>query len=223
MFTPRSSYSSEILLDVYGTYLIARLKADPTVASVHAGFEKAQVTLTKANDRQRSSRRIVQETLSARDFAAFVLSRQVSQFQLAVLAHVDRERSSPLYGRYFPDGITGFAGLSLARLIEKVKVFETDLASAADAVALKSWAAKFADVRGQVEKAIAAWQQAKVVHTEAQNAEVTERANWLNAYRTVHADLVKLSPADRKKVETFFRPGPASSRDAGPEEVAPAA
>ncbi len=222
MFTPSDTYSSETLLDVYGRYLGARLKADPSVADVQSGFEKAQDALSRANDRQRSARRGLQDALAARDYAAFLLSRVLAHFRLAVLGHVDFARAGPLFARYFPEGERRFTLLPLPRRIERIKILEADLVTAPDAAGLRSWGLKFAEQRENLERAIAEWQQARVVHTEAQGAEVTERSYWRNAYRTAFADLVKLFPADRRKVETFFRPGPARRRDAEGVEASPA-
>jgi len=223
MFAPSNTYSSEKLLDLYGTYLIARLKADPAVASVHVSFEKSQVALNKANERQRSAGRSLMEAVAARNYAAFLLWQEVSQFQRAMLVHVHGKRETPLYVRYFAEGEPPFSTLSMPRRIEKVNVFEADLGTEPDAVGLKPWAPRLAEQRVALEKSIAAWQHAKVLHLQAQDAEVTERSNWLKTYRTVHAELVKLFPVDRKKVDTFFRPRRSPRGGTAPEESTTAA
>lgn len=224
MYVPHISRASETLLDIFGAYLSSRLKAHPETAGLLSVFEKSQTALNVANDTQRKARRGLQDALAAREYAEFLMDRLVSKFQLAVLAHVESDRTSALYDRYFPKGSAPHALISPVRQIERVKVFESDLAGAADAAPLKSWLPRLADQRIKLEKAIAAWHDAKVAHTEAQKLEITERSNWLVAYKMVHVDLLKLYATDRKKVESFFRRGrkPRTSQ-LPPESAAPAA
>ncbi len=226
MYPPQKTNSSEVMVDMFGHYLQARLKADPEVADLDVTFECAQSALERACEARRTARRALQQALAARDYAAFMLVRQVSYFQLALLAHVDRDRGNPLYRRYFPDGITPVVELPPGPLVETVRVMEAGLEAQSDAPGLAPWRGRLAADRSKLEAAAAALQEARVAHERAWGAERTARAGWLDAYRSTYGDLVKRFPSDRSKVESFFRPGRKSRRGLvgeAPEEVSEAA
>ncbi len=220
MFIPQNHNASQRLVDTFGTYLASRLKANAETRSLYETFQKAQETLDASNALQRKSRRGMLEAQSARDHAAFLMGRVIAKFQLAVLAHVEKVRTSPLYGRYFKDGMEAIALVPPHRLVENVKTFERDLAMSADAEALRSWVPVLVEGRMTLEKSMVEYSDARIVYTNAVNAEETERLHWVEAYRTVAGDLVGIYPADRRKIESFFRKGRKPRGGTTPTEAA---
>ncbi len=208
MFQPMIKNSSERLLDTYGVYLEAKLGAHPPTAALFAIFEKAQQVLAAANDRERKAMRAVHLALATRDDADFMMDRLLSKIELAVLSDVERDRTHPVFVRLFPVPVSAYSELSPVRTLETVLKLETELAASTDLPSVQVWVPALAAERATLDSAIAAWQKAKLAHTETRTAELIERQSWLNAYNEIHADLVKQFPNDRKKVENFFRRGP---------------
>jgi len=212
MRVPNHKLSSETLLDVYASYLGARLKADPITGAVHSVFLKAKTALDAANTRQRQALSDLQELQSARDYADFVLDELLGEFEAAVFTAAKRDRKNPLYLRIFPKALSVQTRTSPTKQIERVKTIEKDLAEATTPSVLKTWLAKMVDLRAKLEKAIDVWSEARIAHSTAQFAEKEERTRWLRAYQVIHAELVKLFPGNRKKVDSFFRPAPKTTR-----------
>ncbi len=223
MRIPNMDWSSETILYTFGVYLDVRLKADPETVSLAVILEKAQSDLTVANAREQKANIALQAAVAARDHVDFQMERLVSKFEDALSYVVDRKHSSPMYRQFFPDGLTGDSKLGVIDRVARVKVLEVGLAglldgsmtkvdpavatakAVLDVLSPKSWIAKLSDQRLKLEASIAVWQDALVAYTHAFAAEVRERNEWKIAYRTIYAKLTELYPADRKKVESFFR------------------
>ncbi len=151
------------------------------------------------------------------------MERLVSKFEDALSYVVDREHDSPMYRQFFPNGKTGISELTPINRVGRVKLIEARLADlmsgstakpdvavatvkmVADALSVKTWIAKLSDQRLKLEASIAVWQDSLVAYANAFRAEVHERNECTIAYRTIYAKLLELYPADRKKVESFFR------------------
>ncbi len=219
MRTPLSDLSTERLLDVYGAYLRARLTAHPESAPLVHTLADASSALVAANERQREALATLQDALSSRDYAALVTDRMLTQFRLAVLSHVNSDRSDRLYARYFPKSSLGpQAQMSPAWLVARINRLTAYLEDDGSPEALKPWASRLTEQRIALEKTMSVAGVADDTHANAQLAEVMQRSTWLGSYRGIYGDLIKLFPADRKKVESFFRPGPKQFRRA---EVSP--
>jgi hypothetical protein len=211
---------------VYGTYLAARLKADPMTGGLHSVLSKASAALATAHARERKAQSDLQEVQSARDYADFLMDQLLGEFESAVYAVAKRDRSHPLYVRLIPKPVSKQVRTLPAEQVVRVASIEKDLAEAGIPEVLKPWLAKLADQRVKVEKAIAAWREAWLAHSTALYAEVNERSRWLHTYRSIHADLVKMFPGERKKIDSFFRPIRTARRDESPpsaEAVSPTA
>jgi len=223
MFNPRDHWSSETILYTFGIYLDVRLKADPETVGLAEILEKAQSDLGAANVREQKANIALQAAIAARDHADFKMERVVSKFEDALSYVVDREHDSPMYRQFFPNGKSGVSGLTAIHRVGRVKLIEarlTDLMSGsttkpdvasvtvktvAETLLAKSWIARLSDQRLKLEASIAVWQDSLVAYANAFRAEVHERNEWKIAYRLIYAKLLELYPADRKKVESFFR------------------
>jgi hypothetical protein len=220
MFKPRITDASENLFYSFGLYLEARLKADPAATGLFGTLEKAQRNLSAANERELKARAEAFIALAARDHDDFVLERLISKFELALLFEVDKNRTSPVYERFFPKGLSYESQLSAEARIDRSKFIEAALADldhveAAAAsvktgtpgkISFKSWKSTLALQRSKLEAAVATYRAAKGAHDGAQAAEVKERSAWLDTYVSIHVDLLKLFPGDRRKADSFFRP-----------------
>ncbi len=235
MFNPSTKYSSEVLYYTFGVYLEARLKAEPIAAGLVGLFEKAQRELISSNDRELKARIAAQIARAARDHESLEMERLISKFEMALLTTVDRNRMSPMYKFFFPDGLKTIGRIGSLEKIERAKVLESALAGlgrsdvvdktapvalghvekteTGPAVSLKVWLPRFTAQRIKLEAAVSARLDAKVSHTDAQAFEVKQRAHWTATYDAVHVDLLKLFPGDRKKVNSFFHARPRRRED----------
>ncbi len=212
MFIPQLKVSSETLLYTYGVYLHAKLKAGPLTGDLVATLEKAQQALSDVHDREFSARIDLTLARAARDEEDFTMDRLLSHFELAVLTEVERDRSNPIYARLFPKPMSVVARMSPTRELDRVKRIEAVLAGAAEAAALTKWMPKLAEQRAKLETAFVAWQTVRHHVAEVRTSEALEKKRWLGTYVTIHGDLQTIFPTDRKKVESFFRPGPQTDR-----------
>jgi hypothetical protein len=202
------------LLDLYGAYLRSRLKADAGTGDLYTTLVEANDALRAADDRQRQALVDLQDALSARNHAAFQLGELLGQFELAVRSVVKRNSKDPLYVHLFASPVSRLISEVPMRFIERVKRIEATLVTVTEDSVLKSWIPVLAEGRATVETAIAGWQRARDAHSAAHFAEMEERQRWLRTYEAIYADLVKLYPGRRAKVNDFFRPGPKAIRRA---------
>ncbi len=219
MYLPNVTWSSERFLDHYGPYLKARLKAEPAATVFVTTVESAQDALREANERERAAARALQEAAALRDHAELAIVRTVRDFEVTLLAHVRKDRTSVTYRQYFPGGLRAFSRASREEQLQQVAHMETMFADATDIAPVHHFARLLADARTALEAALHGWRGAEDAHMVAQLHEESERARWLESHRSVYGGLIQLFPGDRERVEGFFRPIRVRRRDA----AAPAA
>ncbi len=115
MFLPPTAWSSELLADSYGEYLVAGLLADPLLKTTAAPvFDRAQTTLRQSNGVERDAYRRAQRAMAVRDRADYDRDLALRKFELAVQDAVGKNRNHPDYKRYFPSGLTAVVGAPMA-------------------------------------------------------------------------------------------------------------
>ncbi len=219
MRIPQDHRSSEFLLGYYGSYLKARLKADPAAGGLVKSIETAQDSLRSANEKERAAAQALLESAAIRDHADFVLVRTVRDFEVMLLAHVKRDQASVTYRQYFPGGIDGFRSSPRGERLQRVLHMETLLAESQAHFMIKTFARALGESRVALEKAVHSWKVAHSAHFALRESEKAERDAWLRSYQSVYGGLLILFPGDREKVESFFRPGPNRRRDATTESA----
>ncbi len=207
MYRPDKTLSSERLIDTFGVYLEAKLSAHPETAGLFATFEKAQLALIAANHRERRAQRAVHLALASRDDADFLMDRLLFKFQLAVRSDANGDRTNAGYKRLFPVPVSDHEGLSPVRKLGIVMNLESVMVGSTDVPSVKAWMPLMAAQRAKLQEALAVWEKAERAHAEMFAAELVERDRWRDTYDAIYADLIKLYPGDRKKVESFFRRG----------------
>lgn len=222
MYTPYKQWSSEVLLDLFGLYLHARLNADPATHGLATIVDKAQSSLRIANERERKAFQVLQFAIAERDHAVFALRRTIVQIEGTLWLFVGKNRGDNTYRMYFPVGLTPVLESPLAEMMNTVGTLEAALREAPAGFPLKPFLSKLTAAREALEKPEAALKAATIAHDQAYNAEVAERGLWLETYRAVFGELTKLFPSDRGRVDSYFRPGRKHKRAAG-EGAAPMA
>jgi uncharacterized membrane protein YgcG len=211
MERPNKDTTVESYLD-HSAFTTAGVAADPDVAGLEAGLVKEHTALKK---QKRDLEDLGEEV--QRKKAIFVgkdrrLDRVVREFELRLLALVNKNRQDPLYQRYFAGGLREVTEAEprqaepalVATMI--ISLSEDENKPAVGSLA-KEFRPLFEAARGEVVQAEAdlAETEKKVSYLDDKSIPETE-ARWTDAYVALHGALKAALPRDPARVEAFFYP-----------------
>ena len=215
---PSISTSAETLVKIYGTYHLTRLQADKNVKELAEGFEKAQARLKEKLDAFDAASLSAMRALAVRDGEDAATDEMVRRFNNAVLSKCNNNRKSPLYLRYFPDGMFPVVSAPIENEILKVTAILSKLGEETDP--------ELAAFAGPITAVVTALQAAVNTHAAALEAEANafamvqaEKINWLDTYKLDHRSLAHLYYKDGKKADTYFKPAAKDKKEAAAPAV----
>lgn len=204
------------MVDIFGEYFLARMQADPEVEHLVDPFVREQNALRTAHELEREQNRRRQREKAKLDHALFQMNRTVREFELALLAHVKKDRKAAEYRRFFPNGMLATTTAPAAAGVASVHQMERQLGENAGMKDAAVWLADLAQRREMVERAQAQYAEANADHVAARTAERLARDAWRRLYRGTYGELIALFPADRRRVGAYFREGPRREERAEP-------
>ncbi len=212
MDMPAESAASDVLLD-NGVYTLAALGADRTTTDISAALGAMQQQLVSAA----SGRSAAEEAATAASALAMAAEVEaegiIRRIESRVLEVVNKKRGVDPYARLFPgnlDGAISPAGRAQAAAAAHI----ADLIAPAAGPRLAGVTDEIANLGPELREKtaalltrIAGLEAAEAAAVAAYGAELTCRRQWREQYRRTQALLTVLYPTDRRKVESFFRPG----------------
>ncbi len=212
MHVPRATTATERIVDNYGVYLSARLKAEPAARRLVPEYAKADRALREVRARERAAHTAVKEAEAARDFADDEARTALVVVEVAVRSLVNGNRKAPVYHAYFPRGLTPLSEGSPEQRVEYMAVVERMLSREPRDSAPAGEHRRFAKAHADLARAMRELTAARTAHEMARRREVEARVRWQAAYRKIHASLTLLFPSNPRKVESFFHAGPKKRR-----------
>lgn len=219
MYMPSMTSSAETLIKVHGVYHLTRLQADKNVKELAEGFVQAQARLSAKLAAFDAASTAAMRALAVRDGEDEALDSAVRRFYAAVLGKCNNNRKSPLFLRYFPDGMSPVVNAPFENEIMKVENIIAKLAEE-QIPELASHADSLLSAVGNLKTAIDAHAVAMASETSAFGMVQAEKINWLDTYKLDHRTLSQLYYKDGKKADTYFKPAPKGKK--GEEAPAPA-
>ena len=207
MNMPGFSTSAETLLKVYGTYHLTRLQADKNVKELAEGFEKAQMRLKEKLSAFESASLTAMRALAVRDGEDAVLDETIRKFYNTVMAKCGNNRKSPLFRRYFPEGLFPLVSAPLEGEIMKVEAILTKLLEEEEAD-LKNFKSSLESSKKNLKVAMDAHSSALETESSAFGMVQAEKIKWLDVYKLDYRALGHLYYQNPKKAETYFKPAP---------------
>jgi len=199
-------------------YLIAHLTRTKTTRPLVPVVQTPMEALERAAAAVETADRASVTARATLDAADSDLDEQVAFFEGELAAHVGRDRKDPLYRRHFPKGLRAITRKRPAEQLRIVLTFEDTARRELPGVEFATIRlAKIAEARQEVERRIPVVQRALDDLALAVAAERDARDRLRGAYHVVFAEIVKLFPTRRAKINSFFR-DPRGARK--PVEVA---
>ena len=222
MRMPDAKVKEEVLTDVFGEYLLARLGAKKDLKELAAFFQGEQDALRKKLEAQHAMERAIQHALAARDDADQTLDDKVRRLAMAILGACRNNRKAPLYVKYFPQGLTAVTLAPLAEeLIDVGKIL--DMLSSEGNVEVKAFETAIRDASAALATSMDGYAAAEKAAGLAANATRAQALLWRDAYRKIYGELIALYPSDKAYAESFFKKAPKPKKDGGDDTPPPAA
>ena len=206
MEMPQASASTDTILDTYGEFHLAGMKAEPEAAEISTDFETSQTTLRTTCDARKAADRVGVQVEALVYRAEIDLEKTLKQIEGRVLLFVDKNRKAEPYVTAFPNGLTGpLAPKGRAQSIEGRRIVGTlgpETGVSADVTSLLPNVLTSATALDDRCTALEAADRAALA---ALALERTEVRHWRDQYRKDHGLLTALWPNDKKRVESFFK------------------
>jgi len=194
------------------TYTIARVAADPHTKGLESSLESAHVALQQALRQGEDLEYDEQKKTAVLDAKDEHNDDEIEGFELALLAHVKKNRNDPQYIRYFANGLRDITTADprkegrdqIEQMLETMTKDETD-PSLGPLVAI--WAPKIKASHDQVITA-----DESLTETEKALAFLNEKtipalmATWRSEYKKLEGALTGVYASNPKKVARFFKP-----------------
>jgi len=203
MRLPVRDSSGETLHATYGVYHLTRLQADQK-KDLAAAFAKAQERLKERMDAFEAARLAAMRAMAERDGADEAFDNAVRAFSLAIRAETGNSIKSPLYTKYFGDGLTAVIGVSLETELQKASVLLSKLAEEEDED-LKAHAGPLAAAADALAKALDAHKKAMDAQAQAWALLQTEKVNWADAYKRSYRELTRIYYKEPKRADAYFK------------------
>ena len=198
----------------YGIYHLTRLQADKEAKQLAAAFEQAQNRMKEKEDSLEAAYTAMQAAYAVRDSADDALDGIVKEFYGAIVTATQHNQKSPLFSRYFPDGMSKVVIAPLEEELQRVAAIIAKLGEETDQT-LKGYTPVLAAGCDNLRAAMAAFKSAVDAHNKAREMVEAEKLNWLDAYVRSYRDLGRIFYKQPKKPDTFFKPVPKAKKGNG--------
>jgi len=204
MKLPSVMTSGETLLETFGVYHLARLKAENNLKDMADAFEAAQGRLKSRIEAYKSASASAMTAMAIRDGEDAALDDAIERLALDILKSTGNSRKSPLYLKYFPEGLTRIVNATLESEIQKAGVILSKLGEEDDEI-VKSHLGPIKSSVDSLSQAIDAHKAALEVEMQAYGMIQAEKVNWLDLYKKDYRDLARMFYKEPKKADTFFK------------------
>jgi hypothetical protein len=220
MWTPEKSRSTRTLRRL-GTYLLAQLETLLELAPIHALFQAAETALETKHAAHETASNAVVRSSAARD-----QKHKAMRLALRTVAHMIRRATanhpgSPLYLKYFPNGVLGVLCGPVAKEIVLVRDIVTKLDTEQDPV-LRDQIPLLSTALQEAENALRQYEDAVADERRTRALLEIEKQYWIEGYRATYSRLRIHFGATPERAEDFFRSGPGGRRDNTEEPEQPA-
>ncbi len=217
MYLPPQATGTLTLLNKYGVFLIARLKAEAVTRDLVGDVKNAQAQLRSVYESTQAALRSVTEALAARQSADVAATIVLSDFNRGVLSLVHGRRDERVYRQFFPRGVTPVAEASVESKCDHLRRIGMALSREKDDFDAKRYQHELSGACAALDASIGELRRVQTSYDDARIAERSERNNWRKAYRVAHSRVTEIFPTDRRKRESFFHPGPKQKKRPEPE------
>lgn len=194
------------------TYTIARVAADPQTKGLESSLESAHVALQQALRQGEDLEYEEQKKTAVHDAKDEHNDDNIEGFELALLAHVKKNRNDPQYIRYFPNGLREITAADPRkegrdRIEQMLETMTKDEADASLGPLVAIWAPQIKTAFGEVKTA-----DDSLTETEKALAFLNEKtipalmATWRTEYKKLEGALTGVYASNPKKVARFFKP-----------------
>jgi hypothetical protein len=212
MQKPDVRFSARKLLDSFGHYVLAQLRANPALTAEAETFATTQEDLSRKLEEYHQAVGLGVQQIAARDAAHDSLVETVRMFHLAVKLQAKGDLGSPLHFGYFPDGIEKVTSGTLedcilqtqnilrqleTETIPEILTHLTPLTSALEAA----------------RTALQALRDAREGRSAASKLLYQEKIRWIDIYLQVYARLRIHHHRSPKRAEKYFRKSKARRKD----------
>lgn len=206
MQTPQETTATETLLDSYGTYHLAALKAEPKAKDIATDFGKQQTDLEAACDITKAAEKAEVVAQALADRAEADVEDSIRQVEGRVLLSVNKKRKAEPYVTAFPKGLTGalrHLGKSQAAEAYRIaSVLDPYVENLPELSKLLTDMTTQADLLNDRHETLEACEMAV---SSALATERTQKRLWRAQYRKDFGLLTSLFPLDKKRVNSFFK------------------
>jgi hypothetical protein len=194
--------TNEILRDA--RYHQAAVMADPGTAHLAKTIRDAREALKKARELREEADELRTEKLAVLLRTDYDLDEQLALAELALLAHVKKDRAAPAYRAVFPKGLSPIVGLRGEEEAREVKALLAPLKKHAPTIEQQygKELRRLADESVAVENE---WAEAETAAARAFADELRARTDLVRRLQKNEGALVMLYPGDRRRVRSFFR------------------
>ena len=153
--------------------------------------------------------------MAVRDGEDAALDDAVRRFYGALLADTHNDRKSPLFGVYFPEGVTAVVNAPMEAELQKVSVLLSKLPQEQDE-ALKSHIGPITAAMDSLTAAVDAHKAALDAELQAYGLVQQEKVNWFDSYKLNHRTLAQINYKEPKKADSYFKPAAKGKKAAAP-------
>ena len=204
MRLPNLSLSGETLLRSYGVYHLTRLRADKSLREMADVFEKSQDRLKQRIEAYRMAEASTMTSMAIRDGEDSAFDDAIGRLALDLLKITGNDRKSPLYLKYFPEGITPVVQAPLEAEIQKATVILAKL-SEEEEPTIAAHTQLIKSALNNLISAIDTHRSAIEVEMQCYGMLQTEKVNWLDQYKKNYRDLTRIFYKTPKKAERYFK------------------
>jgi hypothetical protein len=219
MQLPNISTDSEILLNVYGVYHLARLKADPKTRHLAKDFETMQDKLRLKMNARKDKGIEEQVELASEDYIQIELDRAIKKLERDILNEVNDNRKSPLFQKYFSKGLRYVTAAAIKSQIERV---ENILANLGQETVGKLKSSHYNGLKNKLSELKTAHQAVETIQTAYSNVfseEKSARLEWRKECQQEHARLMLIFEGDKKMGDSFFKKIKGKKKEKVEEEI----
>ncbi|MBU1534551.1 hypothetical protein KKF84_04475 [Myxococcota bacterium] len=202
MRLPPISENSEKLL-VLGSYHQAMLETDERLEVLSSVFSSHQKRLREAKDQFQNQEELTMRAFAMKNFCDDMLEREATTFELKVAEQFNKDRASEGYLALFPKGLDGITRVSLAKMMEAVKLLEASLEQSGLPEEILSFGESLRLKRMKAHEAVTAYRSALRAESEARMELRLIKEEWLRLYSINYDKILTLYNKDRARV--FFR------------------
>ena len=221
MRMPPEDSSPLTLHTEYGQYHAARLKADAKLKDLAESFGKVQDRLKASLEALEQAHGATVTAMAIRDGEDEALDEAVRALASTILGLVNNRRKTPLYVKYFPEGMGPVVVAPLEAEMQKVGVI-LGLLPQEQNPAIAGHAAPLKAALDRLASAMSAHKAAMGAEVQMDGLVRAEVLNWMDAYKLDHRAIGHIYYTDPDKADSYFKKAPKrkKGKDDGPGPAA---